>query len=375
MRASSRSRPRGFILPTTMLVVVLLTVMLAAAFALVSAEYHVTDNAFASSRALAIAQAGMQNYLSVGHNLSAASDSAVYAFRGGYARVLALKIRDSVTVAPTARPLWVVRAIGFDTVRAPAGQPNAQRAVAQFVQLQTADIPILAMMTAANGVQMIGSDGNPHAADPNPLSNVDAHFNVVPGCAAVRPNPSDVSRALLLPAGLYTQGSGSAPTGPVVQLGSSADVIDSTRINWALLLGGQFTPDYVNQLPSAGNSTYQIHYFTGDVSVPSGSRRGFLVAVGDVTLQSGAHWDGIIVAGGRLDASGTGNNSYQYTVHGMIVTGLNLSLGGHPVGANQIRRGANRVLRWEWCYAHASISSLAYLVPIKNAWVDTWSTY
>ena len=372
MRASSRSRTHGFILPTTMLVVVLLTVMLAAAFALVSAEYHVTDNAFASSRALAFAQAGMQNYLSVGHSLSGTSDSVVYTFRGGYARVLALRLRDSVTVAPKARPLWVVRSIGFDTVRAPAGQPNGQRAVAQFAQLQTADIPILATMTAANGVQMLPSGANPNPIDANPLTNVDAHFSVVPGCAAIRPNPSNVATALLLPSALYAPGSGPRPTGPFpVQLGSSAAVIDSTHINWALLLGGQFTPDYVNQLPPSGNSTYQIHYFTGNVSIPSGSRRGFLVAVGDVTLQNGAHWDGIIVAGGRLDASVSGS----YTVHGMIVTGLNLSLSGHPVGTNQIRRGNNRVLQWEWCYAHASISSLAYLVPIKNAWVDTWSTY
>jgi Tfp pilus assembly protein PilX len=370
MPASSRPCPRGFILPTTLLVVVLLTVMLAAAFALITAETRVTDNAFASSRSLAFAQAGMQNYLSVGHNLSGTSDSAIYTFRGGYARVLALRLRDSVTVAPKSRPLWVVRSIGFDTVRAPAGQPNGQRAVAQFARLQTADIPILAAITAANGVQMIGSDGNPHAADPNPISNVDAHFSVVPGCAAIRPNPSSVSTAVLVPAALYLPGSGAAPTGPVVQVGSSAAVIDSTRIDWALLLGGQFTPDYVNQLPSSGNSTYQIHYFTGDVSIPSGSRRGFLVAVGDVSLQSGAHWDGIIVAGGLLDA-----NVNNYTIHGMVVTGLNLSITGQPVQPNKIKRGSNRVLQWEWCYAHASISSLAYLVPIKNAWVDTWSTY
>jgi Tfp pilus assembly protein PilX len=361
MRASSRPHPRGFILPTTMLVVVLLTVMLAAAFALASSEYRVTDNAFASSRSLAFAQAGMQNYLSVGHNLAGTSDSAVYTFRGGYARVLALRLRDSVTVAPKARPLWVVRSIGFDTVRAPAGQPNGQRAVAQFAQLQTADIPILAAMTAANDVQMIGSGDNP-------ITNVDARFSVVPGCAAVRPNPSNVSTALLVPT--YSE-PGELPTGPVVQLGSSATVIDSTRINWALLLGGQFTPDFVNRLPNQGNSTYLIHYFTGDVTIPNGSRRGFLVAVGDVKLDPGAHWDGIIVAGGRLDADVNGS----YTVHGMIVTGLNLSILGNTVLPNKIRRGSNRVLQWEWCYAHASISSLAYLVPIKNAWVDTWSTY
>jgi hypothetical protein len=344
----------------------------------------VTDNAFASSRALAFAQAGMQNYFSVGHSLTGTSDSAVYTFRGGYARVLALKLRDSVTVAPTAPPLWVVRSIGFDTVRAPAGQPNGQRAVAQFAQVQTADIPTLATMTAANGVQMINSDSNHQSYhDDNPISNVNARSD--PRCGAsrrrgrARPYQSDVAAALLLPAGLYTSGPGPPPTGPVVQLGSSTAVMDSTRINWALLLGGQFTPDYVNELPPSGNRLFETHYFTGDVSIEGGSqpRRGLLVAVGDVTLQDGAQWDGIIVAGGRLlaDSSGTGHHSYEYTVRGMIVTGLNLSLGGYPVGPNRILRGNSRVLQWDWCLAHASITSLSYLVPIKNAWVDTWSTY
>ena len=95
MRASSRPHSRGFILPTTMLVVVLLTVMLAAAFALASAEYRVTDNAFASSRSLAFAQAGMQNYLSVGHNLLALTqDSTTYTFSNGWAAVVARRLRD-----------------------------------------------------------------------------------------------------------------------------------------------------------------------------------------------------------------------------------------------------------------------------------------
>ena len=384
MRASSRPRPHGFILPTTMLVVVLLTVMLAAVFALISAEYRVTDNAFASSRALAFAQAGLQDYFSVGHNLSGTPAETTYTFRGGYARVVALKLRDSVTVAPTASPLWVVRSIGFDTIRAPAGQPNGQRAVAQFARLQTADIPTLATLTAANGVQMIDSDSSAYSHNNNnPISNVNALSD--PRCGTsrrrgrTRLSQPNVAAALLLPAGLYTSGSGPAPTGPVIPLGSPAAVIDSTRINWALLLGGQFTPDYVNQLPSSGNSTFQIHYFTGDVSIGGSSqpRRGFLVAVGDVTLLDGAQWDGIIVAGGRLlaDSVGTGHHSYEYSVRGMIVTGLNLSLAGQPVGQNLILRGNNRVLRWDWCLAHASIAALAYLVPIKNAWVDTWSTY
>ncbi|MEK7668884.1 MAG: hypothetical protein AAB409_09565, partial [Gemmatimonadota bacterium] len=87
---------------------------------------------------------------------------------------------------------------------------------------------------------------------------------------------------------------------------------------------------------------------------------------------SGTHWDGIIVAGGKVDARAT-----EFRVHGMIISGLNISQGIN-VQRNQVRRqggGGTRTIQWDWCYATASIASLSYLIPIKNAWVDNWSTY
>lgn len=359
MRASRDARRRGFILPTTLLVMTLVTVMLAAAFVLVSAEYRVTDNSFASSRALAIAQAGMQNYFAVGHILTGTSDSTTYTFSGGYARVLAQRLRDSTTTAPKTAPLWVVRAIGYDTVRAASGQPNGQRAIAQFAQLQAGRLPARAAMTAANGVQMSASGGNP-------LNGKNLGFTMT-GC--VIPARDDTTGLTVLAGGYGGSGSQDVTNG-IEYLGSASAVIDSTQIDWPSLLGGQFTPDFVSQMPPAGNNTYQAHYYPGDVTIPTGQRRGLLVAVGDVTLSSGTHWDGIIVAGGKVNAGG----NFNYTVHGMIISGLNISQGDN-VQANQIRRGGSRIIRWDWCYATASIASLSYLIPIKNAWVDNWSTY
>jgi Tfp pilus assembly protein PilX len=363
MRARSGKRRGGFILPTTLLVMTVLTVMLAAAFVLVSAEYRVTDNSFASSRALAIAQAGLQNYFSVGHNLSGTSDSADYTFPGGYARVLAVRVRDSVTVAPRSPPLWIVRSIGYDTVRAPSGQPNGLRAVAQFAQALSANLPIRGAVVAANGVQV-------SAGGTNPISNVDAANNL-PGCA--RPVPANVDVGLMVPTGGYTTSKGADPTGGIFYLPSAANVNDSTHIDWRLLLAGQFTPDYVNQFPPANNSTYQIHYFTGNATVPTGIRSGTLVARGNVLFSEGTRWNGVIIAGGAVDG-GPPNVNTNYQVYGAVMSGLNLMV-GLPVPTNQVRRGGTRFIQWDWCYAHASFSSLAYLGPIKNAWVDTWSTY
>jgi len=387
MRASSRPHERGFILPTTMLVVVLLTVMLSAAFMMISAEYRTTDNAFASSRSLAIAQAGLETFFADTVGVVGKTQVTVtYPFIGGYARVTARQLRDSIVdVAPA---LWIVQATGYDTVRAAAGQPNGKRAVAQFAELRPGSLPSRAAMVAANGVKMSASDGTPPAA--NPISGVSTRFSATtynPSCTVPPAQPAlpvsgtvySDTFGLAVPTGGYSGTGGNFPGGRGVNgtntLATSGAVNDSTNIAWSRLLAGEFTPDYVNQLPPAGNNTYLSYYYDGnvnhgDVTIPSGSRRGLLVAKGDVTLGSGAHWDGIIVAGGKLD----GNGNFSYTVHGMVITGLNMTLGQNP-GDNQIKRGSGRVIQWDFCYAHSAFNALSHLVPIRNAWVDTWSTY
>jgi hypothetical protein len=324
-----------------MLVVVLLTVMLAAAFALASSEYRVTDNAFASSRSLAFAEAGLQNFFSNPHNFSGTPAETTYTFRGGYARVLALKLRDSVTVAPKARSLWVVRSIGFDTARAPAGQPNGQRAIAQFAELQAGTLPRLATMVAPNGIQFTGSGSLP--------SGIDAIF-----CS-----PRTNTDSLAVP-------------GPGLRYTSAPQLIDSTRIDWSALLAGQFTPSYVVSAPCTSPlqtaGAFRSGLCSGDATLSGPSRRfGLLVVKGNLKLESHVHWDGILVVGGSVDA-----NRDDIIVHGMIVSGLNISQGS-SVNPNFIRRGNS--IGWASCYNNPSVGDLSGLVPIKNAWVDTWSTY
>jgi len=370
MRTSSGKRRGGFILPTTLLVVTVLTVMLAAGFILVSAEYRVTDNSFASSRALAVAQAGLESFFADTASVVGRTQVTVtYTSSRGYARITASQLRDSIS--GLARALWVVQATGYDTVRASAGQPNGQRAVAQFAELQSGMLPSRAAMVAANGVQMLGN-----SSDPNPISGVSTRFSATtynPACT-VPSVPASDTFGLSMPAGGYT-GTGSFPDGEgaggMDALATAAAVNDSTRILWSQLLNGQFTPDYVGRLPPVGNNTYLSYYYSGNVLIsPSGSRRGLLVATGDVTLGSGSHWDGIIVAGGRLLADG----DFGFIVHGMVITGLNMTLGVNP-GSNLVKRGSARVIRWDWCYARSAFNALSHLIPIKNAWVDNWSTY
>jgi Tfp pilus assembly protein PilV len=372
----SSTRPgRGFVLPTTLLVTTLLTVMLTAAFILVSAEYRTTDNSLATTRALTIAQAGLQSYFAQNRQLTDTSwyDSTRYTLSGGYADVVARKLRASTT---TTLALWVVRSSGYSTDPFQPGQAQGKRVVAQLAQLNLGLLPARAAMVAANGVQMIASGANP--------INGDDLGSIWP-CVPPSGDAADTF-GLSTPTGEYGGSSGATPGGEgpggINYLASAGAVIDSTRIDWASLLGGNFVPDMyiyptspVSAWPPIGNSNYPVIYAPDQaaITMPPGTasnlRRGMLVARGNVNLGS-THWDGIIIAGGKINGGGT----QDYRVHGMIISGLNISQ-GDAVQPNDIRRGGNRSIRWTWCYTRSATNSLSSLVPLRNGWIDTWTTY
>jgi formylmethanofuran dehydrogenase subunit C len=157
------------------------------------------------------------------------------------------------------------------------------------------------------------------------------------------------------------------PAGVDSMYTSAAQIIDSTRIDWPALLGGQFTPDYTTSPPCLDarqtSGGFPVGLCNGNASL-NGRRYGLLVVTGNVTLENGVHWDGILVVGGNVDA-----NRANVVVHGMMITGLN----GPSVAPSQLQRG--NTFQWASCYNGPSVATLSGLVPIKNAWVDNWSTY
>jgi Tfp pilus assembly protein PilX len=355
---------RGFILATTLLVMTLLTVMLAAAFMMISAEFRTTNGAYSSNRALSVAQAGLQTYLANPHNLSGGYDSTNYAAPGGYARVVARRLRDSTS---TSRAVWIVISTGVDSTPPMVLQGTGRRIVAQLAWMDPGTLPARAAMVAPNGVQMVANGTNPIDGD---------NFGFITTGCVTPPNPDDDTLGLATAAGGYGGSPGANPGRGIEYLPSPATVIDSTRIDWARLVAGEFTPDFIGTLPapcSGAGCQYRTYLHTGDVTIPASHptpRRGLLVVHGNVTLANNAHWDGVIVAGGNLDANVNGT----FYIHGMIITGLNISL-GQPVSANQVRRGGSRSIRWDWCYARSAITSLSYLTPIRGTYTDSWDTY
>ena len=345
-----RTESRGFVLPTTLMVMALLTVMLTAAFILISAEYRTTDNALAMSRAHAIAQAGLENYMSRYPSITPTStyDSVHVVFGSGYAEVVAQRLVASSGSHPT---LWLIRSTGVQTAGGTlTGQTTGRRVVAQLAVLNPGKLPLKSAFVAANPLVVAANGGNPISGDDACLFNVD-------------------TAGLTIAAGDL---SGSGVQGGIRTLPSRATVLDSTHVDWASLLAGNFTPDYVVPPWPAPSLANRVYYAPGDLTLPTGTRWGVLVVQGDLTLGSGGatEWDGIILVGGRIIEAGG-----SITVHGSVTTGLNNLINPNSVPPDSVNQAGNSEYRWDSCWTALQQLSMGSLSPLRNGFINTWSTY
>lgn len=399
MTTSERRRAehtRGFVLPTSLLVVTLLTVMLTAAFVLVSAESRTTDNSLSSTRALSIAEAGLQTYLSQNRGLSSTStwDSMRLDFSGGYAAVVARRMRPASTGQLSE---WAISSTGYASDPLLPGTPQSKRAVGQVAQLNPGALPMRAALVALNGLVVTGGISGQTA---NPVSGVNGGSIsgcVLPGGAA---NDSvGLSTYSPVPGPSYSQSPGPPPggeTGYGGVAGSGMEVFatrntlyDSTHIDWPLLAdsNGPFRPDYQMPgatLPAPGDTAYLVGRVFGDLTIPPSpspwttkGRHGVLVVTGDVIMANQAHWDGVMVIGGRLIAQG------DFFIHGAVITGLNIMLGMTVVPDSIIRQNDSwqsgfsplHAIDWSWCHVRWSTNALSGMAPVRNSWLDTWALY
>lgn len=383
----SRAAQGGFVLATTLLVTTLLTVMLAASFILVSAEQRTTDNSFGTARALALAQAGLQYYFSLNTVLTDTStyDSVHVVLANGYADVVAQRVRPGGAATGSPLALFVVRSTGVATSPVVAGQVQGSRTIAQFAQLNPSVLPARAGVVALNGVQVTGA-----GSTNNPLNGSDLGSQapcVSPGHPVADTAAMTVPTTVVVGGAGYLQTAGGNPNGTIENssFATWTSLYNATHIDWSGVLNGNFVPDYtvtnaspVSAWPPQLTTNYLVGYVpvdgsghSQDITIPTGQRRGMLVVTGDVRLVAGSHWDGIILAGGNVSVPSPCANCY---LHGMVVTGLNIAL-GQSVPRDTMPRLGNAYVQWTWCYTQSSISSLSSLVPLKNAWADTWSTY
>src|SRR5438105_2234496 len=160
---------RGFAIPIAILVILVLTIMVAGGFSLVSAERRSVADQKSQISAFRIAEQGLEIFLIRRDSLLTAQmgaggyshvplakDSVRITLTGGYADVSLTRLRPP---KGSQSGLYVARSRGVETAGAYAGTPQGVRTVAQYVLWEPAPMQVLAGWTALSGLQKNGLAG------------------------------------------------------------------------------------------------------------------------------------------------------------------------------------------------------------------------
>lgn len=353
-------RRRGAALLITLILSVVMLAIVGTMVLRVSSERRTASDDAAQAVALAVAQSGLERYLAaLGGAPRTGTDSTradtTFAVEGGTATIAARRVRSS-----SAGSLYLVVSRGSTGRYRPSFRsPNAERAVAQYVEFSASSFDMDAAFTSLIGTDKNGNSGS--------LSGVDAcgRRTTLPGVAG--------------PTGSYTGHTGpidGTPDNAAVGLGTagpSGTARQAISLDWPGIVGNTVMPaDAGYDFPSMpSRSTWDARFPTSLTSFPVthiegdadftasfANGRGILVVTGNLVLSGSWRFDGIVLVGGRLDSNG--NN----TLRGAILSGLNVLRGQTVTGVNQLN--GNKTFQYDSCLIDSAMTRYASARPVAN---------
>ncbi|MFL5593835.1 MAG: hypothetical protein ACJ785_04395 [Gemmatimonadaceae bacterium] len=361
------NKRRGFAIPVAVLVIMVLTVMVAGGFSLVSAERRSVADQKSQIGAFRIAEQGLELFLVRRDSLMAGKpsytkvpgaipDTVRINMSGGYAEVTLTRLRP---VRGTQSGLYVVRSRGIETEGAYAGSPQAVRTVAQYVLWEPAGMQVLAGWTALSGLQKNGGAGT--------LGGIDL-------CG-----DSATVAGVVVPLEPGYEGKMVAVGNPPID---SIPAPDSVAIDWngivnlgviapTITIPGGSWPTAQMEASFADTSSryYPIIRVNGDFVLPS-SGTGMLIVTGALTLNGSVGWRGVLLVGN--DITSNGNNGVQ----GATVSGLNSKLGNYVPGSiDESVANGTKQYNYNSCEVAKATTTMGALVTLRNTWVDNWVEY
>lgn len=389
-------RRDAFALPLVILVIATLTVTLAAAFSMVTAEIATNSAQRSESRAFALAESGLEEYLA--HRSYHCTARAGYApscgtmpqvdseynirinLEGGYADVFVRRVQRGIGLIRPA--VYLVRSRGVDTISPFNGATRGvfgERIVAEYVQWNSRSINILSGWTSLNGLVKNGGSGTMGGAD---------HCSAASGGGA----PSVAGVAVPTSPGMGGSGAG-VPTGspPVANLGTQAAADSAVKIDWNGIVSGttiaaDYTFAYNAATPAAlitawaDPNYYPVVHVTGGTAgtswtIPNG--QGLLIIDGNATMSGSTVWNGVIMAGGNFTSNGT------TSVYGAILSALNMKLTATqlttlglftPTSPGSVGNGT-KDMEFDSCQVAKAAGRLGNFTVLPNAWMDNYTTY
>ncbi len=324
----------GFALPATLLVLALVCLLTATGFFASWLEVRSSGAFIAGTRAFYVADAGLATALAT----ASPGSPLTIAVGGGVATV---RFRRLLDLGP-GEALFLVDADGAVVARGDTTRRGVTR-VAWVGDPPRAAAALLVADTlraaSATGI-LSGIDLGPCGGGP------------IAGVASWLP-PA-------LGPGLAASGTPSSAT-----LSPASGVTRITGIRWADLVGaGGPVPDAVvppDPWPSSGSPTFVRVGAAGPLG-PGRSGAGVLLAPGDLRLDDGFGWTGLILVGGSLSLAG------DVTVRGAVATGLDTT----RAGVTDL--GPGRVdVAYDSCAVAAATARLRPLpAAIPGSWRERW---
>lgn len=351
----NKTERRGFAIPVALLVIMVLTIMVAGGFSLVSAERRSVADQKSQISAFRIAEQGLELFLVRRDSLMAgapgytkvpgAKDSVRIPMTGGYADVSLTRLRP---VIGSQSGLYVVRSKGVETVGAYAGTPQGVRTVAQYVLWEPAPMQVLAGWTALSGLQKNGNAGT--------LGGIDLCGDSAAVAGVVVPvNPGYTGKTVAV---------GNPPVDSVAP--------DSVAIDWNAIVNlYSITPTITipgGSWPTAAladTNYYPIIRINGDFTLP-GDGQGMLIVTGHLTISGNTKWKGVLLVGGDITSNGING------IQGATVSGLNVKLGTYVPSSTA---NGTKQYNYNSCAVAKATTLMGALVTLRNTWVDNWVEY
>jgi hypothetical protein len=351
---------RGLVLPFTLFLVTMITLILAMAFSRSAVEIQISRSSDASITAFAVAQGGLAAFLGDSFTLRPQpGDSFRYNVVGGYAWIVPEELQKPADTVMN-EIVYAIRSSATVIEPASGAQPQAVRTIIQMARWYTpVSLPgVPALITAGNGIVRPAGGGQ---------LTLMAQDQCGSGAA-------DLAQMMTTPA-LPAMDANSG-TGPI--LNTSALVIDTaSQVDWALVMGGSFSADYNTIL--LNDTTYSTQMVVGDatISMPDNGT-GILIVTGNLFITgTGAagddvDWNGVIMVGGYVSSTAD-----FFDMNGIMVTGLNESLPPYvSVAPNSLGGGGSDAdFLYNPCEVRKATARMNGFRPIPGTLVDNWATY
>lgn len=315
---------RGVTLVTSLLLILLLTVTIIAGFTRVSADRRTALDAGGAVDAYAIAQNGIDRYLTVTTTEPTVFPATVtYNVPGGTASVRVERVRAETATLPS---MYLLTSTGASQAkRYSARAARSERTVAQAVQWSKASLVGAAALTTLNGINQAGQP---------------ATYDGINGC----PGFPDAPGLQMLNAADFTKSNGSKQDpeiygtngSNITEMGTLQQALDGLGFKWGDVVSAVGTMPNVVTVPPAqfGSKDFGGYNFPDQSVKPwpivmidnknaatyaaNKAGHGILIVTGDFETSGNAFgWDGLVLVGGRLIVNG--NSTWT----GSVYAGLN----------------------------------------------------